>query len=172
MKPKSLRQLDEDWQRLSDALEETGGELTPEMEEEFAELLHAHGDKVEGYIALIIEAQAEADMFKAEEKRLNALRKTAENKASNLKARLLFSMEQRGDAEYVTPIGKAKVTKNGGKQRLTLAVEPEQLPEHFRTVTVTYSADEEALRHALDEGSQAAHAVASLEPRGTHLRIR
>lgn len=172
MKTKSMYTLDQEWYALEEALDENGGEFTPEIEETYAELLHASKEKAAGYIAVIQIASEEEKMYKSQEKRFKALAKTAGAKAKGLKDRLLSAMQLRGEPEYVTDVGKAKVTKNGGPLPMTLLVDPEDLPEQFRIRTVTYSADVDALRQALAEGDSAAAAVAQLEERGEHLRIR
>ena len=170
-KSKSLYQIDEDWRALEDALWESDGILTEEMEETFAELLQAHGDKAEGYVALIQIAIEEEKMYKSQAKRLTDLAKSAGTRAKSLKDRLLVSMQQRGDTEYETPIGKVKVTPNGGNAPLVLTVDdPAELPERFQRVTV--SADTDAIRAALDEGDAEAQKIAYEAERGEHLRIR
>lgn len=171
-KTKSMYTLDQEWYALEEALDENGGEFTKEIEETFAELLHASKEKAGDYIAVIQIASEEEKMYKSQEKRFKALARTAGAKAKWLKDRLLSAMQLRGEREYVTDVGKAKVTTNGGALPLMLLVDPEDLPEQFRIRTVTYSADTEALRHALTEGDASAEAVAYFEQRGEHLRIR
>ena len=63
---------------------------------------------------------------------------------------------------------KAKIQKNGGMLPLILSEAPERLPEAFRRVS--YEADNEAIRKALDEGQELD--FASYGERGESLRIK
>lgn len=81
---------------IEDALYENGGELTPELEEQLAETREALPAKIDGYnhiLARLAGMEAAAD---AEIKRLQALKKTAQNAQKSLKGHLLNAMQTFG----------------------------------------------------------------------------
>ena len=81
---------------IEDALYENGGELTPEMEGQLAETREALPAKIDGYnhiLARLAGMEAAAD---AEIKRLQALKKTAQNAQKSLKGHLLNAMQTFG----------------------------------------------------------------------------
>ena len=81
---------------IEDALYENGGELTPELEDQLAETREALPAKIDGYnhiLARLAGMEAAAD---AEIKRLQALKKTAQNAQKSLKGHLLNAMQTFG----------------------------------------------------------------------------
>ena len=81
---------------IEDALYENGGELTPELEAQLAETREALPAKIDGYnhiLARLAGMEAAAD---AEIKRLQALKKTAQNAQKSLKGHLLNAMQTFG----------------------------------------------------------------------------
>ena len=81
---------------IDDALYENGGELTPELEAQLAETREALPAKIDGYnhiLARLAGMEAAAD---AEIKRLQALKKTAQNAQKSLKGHLLNAMQTFG----------------------------------------------------------------------------
>lgn len=82
--------------QIEDMLWESGGEITPEIEERMNDNAVALKDKVDSYGALVRKFGSTADMIDAEIKRLTALKKTAQNAENRLKERVKYSMEQNG----------------------------------------------------------------------------
>ena len=78
------------------ALEETGGELTPELEELWAETAESLPGKIDNYNALIKNLEASSEAAKAEEKRLKALREFDDNKVRRIKNHVMDAMIQFG----------------------------------------------------------------------------
>ena len=74
--------------RINDALMESGGELTPELEEALLVNAENFAVKVEGYAASIRKFDALAEAADAEIKRIQAIKKTATNSAKRLKESL------------------------------------------------------------------------------------
>lgn len=77
-------------------LEETGGELTPEIETLLNDLEGQAKDKVERVALYIVEQLSHAKAMKAEEERLAQRRKAREKAADSLKAYLQGQMERLG----------------------------------------------------------------------------
>ena len=166
--PVSLYHITEDLADLEHSLLESGGEITEDLEEEYAELLEMHGSKVESYIAMIRRFEATAEGIKAERERLQAAEKTMENAARSLKDRLRDAMQRRGEAEHLTRLGKVKLQRSGSTP-VVLKVAPEQLPTHFQRVKV--GADLTSLKHALQEGDDGAAQYAELGEPSYYVRI-
>jgi hypothetical protein len=77
-------------------LEETGGELTPEIEAQWAETRESLLQKVDNYNALIQKLKAYSENIKAEQDRLAKLKKTADNSLKRIKDHVKATMEQFG----------------------------------------------------------------------------
>lgn len=89
----TLYQISEEQQRLNAMLEESGGELTPEIEEALAINRDNLQVKAEGYATSILKYKAMAEMIANESKRLAAMKKTCENICDNMKKRLAKAMQ-------------------------------------------------------------------------------
>jgi len=81
---------------IEDALYENGGELTPEMEAQMQETAAALPAKIDGYNHILARMGAVEASCDAEIKRLQALKKTAQNGQKSLKAHLLNAMKAFG----------------------------------------------------------------------------
>lgn len=92
----ALYELTDALREIGIRLEEAEGELTPELEAEFDGLQLAVDDKIEKVALYIREQLASADAVKSEEDRLQKLRHTRVNAASNLRAYLLRCMQGVG----------------------------------------------------------------------------
>jgi hypothetical protein len=168
----TLYDLTAEWTDLSAALTESAGEITDEIEARLDALGTLEGAKVDSYALVVRSFEAHATACRAEATALIAKATVAENAAKRLKARLLDYLTARGLEELRGTIWKAKRTANGGKQPLTLLVDPDDLPPEYQLHSVT--ANTEMLRiQADDDGSIvfSGQPVARLEPRGFHLRL-
>ena len=92
----NLYELTAEQARIEDLLEENGGEMTPEIEEALTLTAEALPKKVDGYGVLIRQFAAAEAACDAEIKRLQGLKKTAQNAQRNLKDRVLFAMQSFG----------------------------------------------------------------------------
>lgn len=166
----TLYELGTEWARLETVLLESGGELTPDVEAAFTALGELERDKVDAYQHVVANLAGHAAACQAEANHLQEKADAALNAAKRVKARLLEYLQARGVKELQGDRWRACVTANGGKQPLTLLVEPEQLPVIYQRVKV--EPDTDTLRAGLEGKDPAAVAVARLEPRGSHLRFR
>ena len=123
--------------------------------------------KIEGYCKVIKNLEADAKALKEEAKRLSARQKSIENNISRMKNAMTEALRQTGRTE-AGGLLKAKIQKNGGMLPLIVTEPSERLPEAFRKVS--YEADNEAIRKALDEGQELS--FASYGERGESLRIK
>lgn len=84
---------------IEEALEENGGELTPELEEVWQETAESLPMKVDGYNKVIANMTAYSKNIDAEIKRLQTLKKTADNSVKRVKEHLVDVMKQWGIAK-------------------------------------------------------------------------
>lgn len=82
--------------RINDALMESGGELTPELEEALVINAENFAVKAEGYAISIHQFEAYAEAADAEIKRLMALKESAQGAVKRLKDNLAYGMEVMG----------------------------------------------------------------------------
>ena len=82
--------------RINEMLEESGGEVTPEIEEALVLNEENFSIKVDGYLQSIAKYSDAEELIANEIKRLSALKKTAANIKENLKKRLANGMEIMG----------------------------------------------------------------------------
>ena len=92
----NLYQLTAEQARIEDLLEQNGGEITPEIEEALTLTAEALPKKVDGYGVLIRQFAAAEAACDAEIKRLQALKKTAQNAQRGMKDRILYAMQSFG----------------------------------------------------------------------------
>lgn len=92
----TLFQLTERASQIEEALYETGGELTPEIEALMTETAAELPAKVDNYNALIQKLTAMSENCDREIKRLQALKRTADNGAKSIKGHLLAAMQTFG----------------------------------------------------------------------------
>lgn len=81
---------------LESLLEDNGGELTPDIEALWQETGESLTKKVDNYNALIIKLKNYSSNLDAEIKRLQGLKKTADNSLKNIKEHIKSVMEQFG----------------------------------------------------------------------------
>lgn len=162
-----------DLMALSDLLDESNGEITPEnepiLEAFFAELENDQAVKLEGYVGLIKTLEGEAAVAKATAEQFQMKARSRENSVKRLKDRVKMYLEVTNQPKAVTEKGfTLAVRANGGKQPLDLDdLRIEDLPPEFRKITVTV--DTEKIREHLEAGGSLS--FARLQPRGNHLRI-
>ena len=88
----SLYHITSEQLRINELLEESGGELTPEIEEALAINETNFLTKSEGYIESIAKYKALAEAADVRIKEMQRIKKTAENIEKRLKERLLWAM--------------------------------------------------------------------------------
>lgn len=173
--PRRLFDISDDLQALEDLLYEMGGDVTDEEAEAaldswFATLSHERDVKLDNYAALISEVEKRAEIRKEESKRIRDRAKVDENLAARLKDRLVYFFRVHEIDSIST--ARYKLTRSqSGKAPVIIKVPDEDLPEEFRRVKVTISADKEAIREAIESGLDDASEYAELAERSEYLRI-
>lgn len=92
----NLYELTAEQARIEALLEENGGEITPEIEEALTLTAEALPKKVDGYGVLLRQFAAAEAACDAEIKRLQGLKKTAQNAQRGMKDRILYAMQTFG----------------------------------------------------------------------------
>lgn len=128
------------------------GEMTDEeLAVNLDSFLDAAGDKLSALRAVVIRAEAEADLLKREAALLTDRRKRAESVVERCTARagdLLAAMRDAGQAPKVP--GVVSLATNGGKLPVVVT-DPELIPIRFQRVQVTPDTDK--IRAALEAGA-------------------
>lgn len=171
----TLLEIGQDMAALDELLDEIGGDLTDPAVEQyidgwFAECYGAESQKLDSYASLITEIEARAAVRKAEAARLSDKARRDQASADFLKERLKRYFIERGYKKKETDRYTLTLANNGGKLPLILDVEPEDLPAHFQRTKVVVSADQDAIRHALDAGEVLE--FARYGERGQSMRIK
>ena len=92
----TLYALTEQMARIEAQLEENGGEITPEIESLWEETKESLTQKADNYNALLVKLGSYSDNIDAEIKRLQALKKTADNSVKRIKEHIKDTMVQFG----------------------------------------------------------------------------
>jgi Siphovirus Gp157 len=175
---KSLHQITvelEDFDELIDSIE--GEEITPELEAAVQQLLEQRDGtyeqwliKVDNYCAAITNRHALSKQRKAEAERLSKLATTDSKRVDWMKQQLKKCLESQGVKNLSLQRFHLTISKNGGILPLKLACEVAELPTQFQRIEV--SADNGAIRQALESGDIEAEKIAQFGERETHLRVR
>jgi len=142
-----------DEQTVLDTLESIDGEIE---------------DKADNYAKIIKNMLADAEAVKEEEERLHKRRMSLENRVKWLKETLKANLEFIGKTKFKTELFSFSVSKNGGKQPLTITENTDEIPGKF-LVQQNPLPNKEAIRDLLADKEVE---WAKLEPYGTHLNIR
>ena len=175
---KSLHQLTaelEDFDELIDSIE--GEEITPELEAAVQQLLEQRDNthdqwliKVDNYCAAITNRHALSKQRKAEAERLSKLAASDSTRVDWMKQQLKKCLESQGVKNLSLQRFHLTISKNGGVLPIKHACEVAQIPPQFQRIEV--SADNSAIRKALDSGDIEAQEIAQFVERETHLRVR
>ncbi len=170
----TLLEISDELRALDELMMECDGDITdPLVEAYVTELFNEYGDafdnKVDNYARLIRENELRVAMAKEEAERLVMKRKAIENRNKWLKERLMFVLQQR-DMKSAGKLYTATVTNNGGRLPVTMKTEdPMAVPIQFtKQPPRVFHADR--IREALVAGEVLE--FATLEERGTHLRVK
>lgn len=129
-------------------IESMAGELTPELEEQLIINAHQLESKSIAYLEVIKDREAYINNAKEEIKRLQAIVKVNDNLVNRLKDNLLTAVKTFGSFE----VGFVKF---GTRKSTSVEVDLEmvnQLPNEYKTIKVTESANKTAIKKALQDG--------------------
>lgn len=123
----NLFELTAEQARIEDLLEQNGGEITPEIEEALTLTAEALPKKVDGYGVLIRQFAAAEAACDAEIKRLQGLKKTAQNAQKGMKERILYAMQTFGFDKLA-----GETTKFSTRASKAVEVDEDILLENYR----------------------------------------
>jgi uncharacterized protein YecA (UPF0149 family) len=175
---KSLHQLTAELEDLDELIDSIEGEkITPEVETAVQQLLEQRENtydqwltKVDNYCAAITNRHAISKQRKAEAERLNKLAATDSQRVEWMKGQLKKCLESQGVKKLSLHRFNLTISNNGGVLPLKLSCEAAELPPQFQRIEI--SADNGAIRKALESGDIEAQKVAYFAERETHLRVR
>lgn len=175
MSSHTLYEIGEDLRALDELLSEVGGDVSEADAEQaidqfLAENRDALATKLDGYGAVLRAMEADAAFCEAEAARLSERATVRRNNVKRMKARLCQFFEAHGIPKVETPRFRFALTANGGKAPLSVTIPPDALPEPYRVERVVYSADNDAIRAALEAGELLD--FATLGARGNHIRVK
>lgn len=130
------------------ALEDNGGEVTPEIEQALAINEDNFAAKSVDFGNAILNFKAMAAAAKAEKERLAAIQKRYENAYNRLDKALTAAMDATGHDKVETPTMRLSL-------RHTTATEVDdldQLPAEYKTTKVEVVADKTAIKKAIQSG--------------------
>lgn len=162
-----LYELTEQWDVVFNMMED--GETDEQVIFDTLESIEGEiEDKADNYAKIIRNLQANADALKAEEERLYRRRKSAENHIQKLKDTLQANLEFIGKTKFKTDLFSFSVSKNGGKQPLSITENLDEIPGKY-LIPQPPKVNNDAVRELLkNKEVEWAH----LEPYGRHLNIR
>jgi hypothetical protein len=140
----TLFEIDEALAALIDSAEEeaaaNGGEISDELRNALADYVEAFGEKVDRIAGFLKAQQAFAELAKAEEERLHARRKAAENRAKGLKTFLSGWMTVRQCSKLRGRLNTITLAKNSAD---SLVIDDgAQIPDRYHRVAIQLGWDE------------------------------
>jgi hypothetical protein len=146
-----LHEISNAWLMLANQIDEAGGELSPELEQQFDRLEGNQADKVDRCCALIRQrhadaamVEAEAAQHEAEAKRLKARAASMHGSADGIEFLLLQFLQRTQQQSIKTPFNTAFQRSIPAALARDPAVSDEQVAEAFRCVKEVVKADGKA----------------------------
>lgn len=172
---RTLYTISDDLAALAAILDEEGGDISSEsaaaaLDAWEAELATDIAGKVDSYCSLIAEMEARSNARAIEATRLSVLAKRDAASATSLRERLRYVWEARALGKIHTARFAVSLAANGGKQKLTVSLSPEDLPEWAIQREVKITTNTDAIRERIDAGESIE--FARLEPRGNRINIK
>ena len=142
----SLYELTSEHRLICDAIEEAGGEITPEIEAMLAINEQNFVTKAEGYSEIIAKYAQMAENAKARKAQLDAVQKVAENIQKRMKERILEAMNEYGLQKIECGVHKFSTRTSKAVE----IIDEAKIPNEYIKVSTTI--DKSALRADLMAG--------------------
>lgn len=133
---------------LLNAIEEQGGEITPEQEQALSITEEQFSEKAVDYGHVILNLDQTVEAIKNEIDRLTKLKRTAENAQKRVKGSLVGAMVQLDHPTVETPTMRLSLRHSTATEVDDL----DQLPAEYKTTKVEVVADKTAIKKAIQEG--------------------
>lgn len=152
----TLKEIYEEKGRIEDMLYESGGELTPEIEEALGLNEASLKEKIDGYHKVVVNMEYGMGEIDAEIKRLQTLKKVKENSVKRLKEHLQYHMEQGGEDYVEGVLTRARIQNNaplvevdeGFTSVYELMASALSVPDYIK---ISVSVDKKALKETLKD---------------------
>lgn len=144
----SLYKISADMAAIISALEENGGEVTPEIEQAMSITEDQFTAKSVDYGQAIITLRSMAAAAKEEKERLANLQKFYENAEKRLSGALLNAMELFGKPKVETPTMRLTARHTAA----TVIEDLDMVPKQYTTTKVEVVADKKAIKEAIMGG--------------------
>ena len=142
----NLYEITQQQQELNNLLEESYGELTPELEQALELNLDNFSAKAEGYVKAIKNYKAESDAIAEEIKRLQEKKKVCENAVNRMKTALSTSMDIFGMNKVRAGLFKISLTTS----KAVNIIDENAIPENYKRVK--YEVSKTDIKKAIESG--------------------
>jgi hypothetical protein len=141
---KNLFRINEDIFRLYQQIDDNGGELTPELEEQLTITENDRESKCEGYVSVIRMFKSKSQLIKDEAKRLLDAARTYDKSIERLEDNLLSSIVQLGN------IKTNFVSISTRRNKSVEIADDVEIPLQYQRVKI--EANKTAIKEALESG--------------------
>lgn len=148
----NLYEITQQQQDLNNLLEESYGELTPELEQALAINKENFMVKANGYVLAIKNYKAESDAISEEIKRLQEKKKVCENAITRMKNSLSNAMDEFGMPKVQTGMFKVSLTTS----KAVNILDEDAIPADYKKVK--YEVSKTEIKKAIDSGIKVAGA--------------
>lgn len=142
----SLPALVREYSKIAEILATTGGELTPELEEQFKNLDIQTAGKIDGYHFLMKRLESEAEFWEEEAKRRKQIADGCYSIIDRLKGGILYAMTSLGTNEITGNAVRAKLSPTKGR----LSIDDSILSDEWKITEIKKVPDKERIREALE----------------------
>ena len=142
----NLYEITQQQQELNNLLEESYGELTPELEQALELNLDNFSAKAEGYVKAIKNYKAESDAIAEEIKCLQEKKKVCENAVNRMKTALSTSMDIFGMNKVRAGLFKISLTTS----KAVNIIDENAIPENYKRVK--YEVSKTDIKKAIESG--------------------
>ena len=148
-----LYEISSEWQQIELALEESAGDLTPELEARIQALIAGGTDKLEAAAKVVKSLEGQAEIAKAEAKRLTERSKALENQVQRLRGLMLPALQTLGGKVKTSLFSMFTQTRTNVIFALKPGVDIYDLPSKFFRVAEP-ELNKVALKEAKAAGEQ------------------
>ena len=161
----TLTQLASEAIELVHIIMKNGGEITPEIEERLEVNSKSIMSKVDGYVAIEDQFQAQADLCRSKANVWSKVAKTFEGRIEKLRSNIKFCMKEMEKDEILGKENRYVLSKSVPK----LVIDSEdEIPNEFKMIVQKTELDKEKIKQALINGFEVPGA--HIEENGT-LRV-
>jgi len=153
---------------LEALIQESGGELTEELETAFDEILEQSLKKIDGYSYLIEKSENSEAFWRDKSKQAQRVAQSCKKLHEKLKAHLLYNLQNTKTHEIRGESVGYKIAKNPEK----LEFDEDLLPKEYFIQVVNWAVDKERLKADLKEGKEIKGAKLTRGERITPFHIR